>query len=89
MVLNTIQVLRRLILSDKNSGGLSPLEYAAKYSGYRYMTMLMEEEGLMRKTVAFLCKNNFWMRSNKFDQSLAPVNKYSPGKVHVHWTILN
>ena len=54
---------------DRNHYGLSPLEYAAKYSGFRYLTMLMEEEGLLKKTVASFSKNNFSVRSNAFDEA--------------------
>ena len=64
---------------DRNHHGLSPLEYAAKYSGYRYLTMLMDEEGVLKKTISFLSENNFWVRSTNFDEGKAPASKYSPG----------
>ena len=75
MVLNTIQVLRRLILSDRNSGGLSPLEYAARHSRYRYLTMLMEEEGLLKKTVAFISPHNCCVHSNIFGDIGSPADQ--------------
>ena len=76
-----VQTLRTLILHKRNSAGLSPLEYAAKYSGLRYLTMLFEEEDILKKTIAFLSKTNSWVRSNNFD-SLASEKMSTTGIIN-------